>query len=212
MKKTILLFALPVALAILVSCDGLNKNSFDINTLDGRIKQKFSVWAKENVSRKYQIQSISYGKSKTPMDYIYIGTMLSETVGSSGKSTREVETGSSLIMLDNVLDSTYLTTPIRVAKINIIFKEKTYNYYMGLRGDSICTEPKLYRYEALITTHKSGEQYIYDACRDISKAMLLYASSFGATSNKNMNSNEEYYDFWMGLPTYKETMRNIGNK
>ena len=81
---------------------------------------------------------------------------------------------------------------------------------MGLRGDSICTEPKPHRYEALTTTHKGGEQYIYDACRDISNAMLLYASALGANSGKNMNSDEEYYDFWMGLPTYEETLRATG--
>ena len=210
MKKRILIFALPIILAISVSCDNMNNNSFDTNTLEGRIKNDFSVWAKDNVSEKYQIQSISYGKSKTPLDYLYNGTMLSETVGSSGKTTRDVETGSSLIMLENVIDSTYLTTPIRVAKINIVSKEKTYNYYIGLRGDSIYSEPKLNRYEALTTTHKIGEQYIFDACRDISKAMLLYASSLGATSSKNMNSDEEYYDFWMGLPTYEETIRATG--
>lgn len=212
MKKTSILLALPIILAIVASCNGVNDKSFDTNTLEGRIKNDFSVWAKENVSEKYQIQSISYGKSKTPLDYLYNGTMLSETVGSSGKTTRDVETGSSLIMLENVIDSTYLTTPIRVAQINIVSKEKTYNYYIGLRGDSICSEPKLNRYEALTTTHKSGEQYIFDACRDISKAMLLYASSLGATSSKNMNSDEEYYDFWMGLPTYEETIKAIGNK
>lgn len=212
MKKIIILLTLPVILAMSTSCDNANNNSFDTNTIEGRIKQSFSVWAKENVSEKYKIQSISYSKSKTPLDYLYIGTMLCETVGSSGKTTREVETGYSLIMLDNVLDSTYLTTPIRVAKISVVSKAKTHNYYVGLRGDNICTEPKLNRYEALTTTHKSGEQYIYDACRDISKAMLLYASSLGATSSKNINSDDEYYEFWMGLPTYEEAIKAVGNK
>lgn len=210
MKKRILIFALPIILAISASCDNMNNNSFDTNTLEGRIKQNFSVWAKENIGEKYQIQSISYDKSKTPLDYIYIGTMLCESVGSSGKTTHEIETGSSLIMLDNVIDSTYLITPIRVASVNILLKEKAYNYYVGLRGDSICTEPMLLRYEALTTTHKIGEQYIYDACRDISKSLLLYATSLGASTSKNTISDEEYYDLWIGMPTYEEIIRATG--
>ena len=211
MKKIIPLLALPVILAIAASCDRVNNKSFDTNTLEGRIKQNFSVWAKENISEKYKIQSISYGKSKTPLDYLYIGTMLNETVGSSGKSIRDVETGSSLIMLINTHDNTYLTKPIHVAKINIVIKDKKHNYYVGLRGDSICTEPKLHEYEALTKTHNEGEQYIYDACREISKDMFSYASSLQAIPNKTMNS-KEYYDFWIGLPTYEETMKAIGTK
>ena len=209
MKKIILILTLPIILTMSTSCDSVNKKSFDTNTLEGRIKQDFSIWAKDNVTENYQIQSISYGKSKTPLDYLYIGTMLNETVGSSGKSIRDVETGSALIMLYNTQDNTYLTKPIRIAKINIVFKDKKHNYYVGLRGDSICTEPKLHEYEALAKTHNEGEQYIYDACCDISKEMFSYASSLQAIPNKIMNS-KEYYDFWIGLPTYEETLQATG--
>lgn len=212
MKKTIFIFALPFIIAIIASCDSARNNLLDTNTLEGKIEQRFSDWAKDNVSEKYQIQSISYDKSKTPLDYIYVGTMLSETVGSSGKTKQEVETGTTLIMLESIIDSTYLNTPLSVAKIDVYFNNNTYCYYMGLRGDSICTGPLLHGYEALKMIHKEGEQIIYDACQEISINCILYAKSLGATSNSNMNSNEEYYNCWIKHPTYEEAIQAIGNK
>ncbi len=197
MKKAVLVFAIPIIFVIATSCSGIDDKS-----LDGRIKTAFSVWAKKNINGKYKLLSISYDTVGTPLDYLYRGAMLCETVGSSGKSNREVDTGSSLILLENILDSAYLTTPIHIAKISVGINNDTFQYYLGLRGDSIYTEPQLHGYEALRVTQKDGELYIYDACRDISLACLLSAKSQEIVSNSRLNSDEGYYDFWKALPGY----------
>ena len=198
MKKAAFVFAIPIIFVIATSCSGINDNS-----LDGRIKTTFSVWAKENINGKYKLLSISYDTVGTPLDYLYRGAMLCETIGSSGKSNREVDTGSSLILLENILDSAYLTTPIHIAKISVDFNNDTFQYYLGLRGDSIYTEPQLHGYEALRITQRNGEQYIYDACRDISLACLLSTKSQGIISNSRLNSDEGYYNFWISVPGYE---------
>lgn len=178
--------------------------------IDSNVKHSFKIWAKGNIDGRYKITSIKYDTVGVPFDYIYKGYMLNQTVGSSGKSESEGNIASQLISLYGVLDSTYLTTDIIVAKINVKLKENDKMFYIGMRGDSVCTMPKQHAYEALTETHNEGEQKMYEAVREINTNLNSYAKS---NLNIHINENEsddEFYTFWINLPGYEETMKAIG--
>lgn len=176
----------------------------DVTTTDGKIKIVFKEWAKDNLTSKYRIQSISYDTVGCPMDFIFSATMLGQTIGSSGHADSEINIGGGLIMLDCYLDSTLLTRNIHIAKINVKVHDTIQTFYIGMRGDSICTSPQERGYEALSKTHSNGEQRLYDACFEIYTNLDKIAKSNGG-AGRNIGK-EDFYDFWIALPSYEETM------
>ena len=144
------------------------------------------------------------------MDFMFNATMLSQTVGSSGHSESEINIGAGLIGLDCILDSTLLTTDIIIAKIKATIKDSLCIYYIGMRGDSICTSPQEYGYEALIKTHTKGEQRLYDACYEIYCNLNDYAINKTGTRMGRNISKEDYYYFWKSLPSFEESMEQAG--
>lgn len=203
--KRYFLFGTVVAIVLLLSCGNSG------NTIDSNIKQSFKTWAKVNIDSKYKVSSIVYDTVGTPFDYIYNGYMLNQTVGSSGKSDSEGDIASNLIMLEGILDSTYMTTNIIVAKVNVNLKDSDISYYIGIRGDSICTTPKQYAYEALIATHHEGEQKMYEAIREIETNLNSYVNTNLNIHLSENESEDDFYTFWVNLPRYEETMKSIGN-
>lgn len=176
----------------------------DVTTTDGKIKIVFKEWAKDNLTSKYRIQSISYDTVGCPMDFMFSATMLGQTIGSSGHADSEINIGGGLIMLDCYLDSTLLTRNIHIAKIKVKVHDTIQTFYIGMRGDSICTSPQERGYEALGKTHSNGEQRIYDACFEIYTNLDKIAKSNGGAGR--IIGKEDFYDFWIALPSYEETM------
>lgn len=201
-KKT--LFFVTVLFGLLISC------STNDNSIETKIKRSFNSWAKTNIEGKYKIVSILYDTIGTPFDYIYKGFILNQTVGSSGKTDSEGDIASNLIMLDAISDSTYLTKDIIIAEIDLQLKESDIVYYIGIRGDSICSAPKQFAYEALKETHREGEQKMYEAIREIKSNIDSYLNSNSIPCLNDNDSENDFYDFWKKLPGYKETMQALG--
>ena len=188
-----------------VSC-----SNCDDTTTDGKIKKAFKEWSKDNLPTKVNVTSVSYDTVGCPLDFMYSATMLGQTVGSSGHAESEINIGTNLIILDCVLDSSLLTTNIIVAKIKVKIKDSLCTYYIGMRGDSICTSPQEHGYEALVKTHKEGEQRLYDACYEIYSNINAYV--FEKTGRGRRTSKEDYYDFWVSLPSYEEAVNQTRYK
>lgn len=203
--KRAFLFGILVFFGLIVSCNS-NDNSFDIKAI-----QSFNSWAQSNIDGKYRIGSVLYDTVGTPFDYIYKGYMLNQTVGSSGKTEADNNIASNLIMQYAFNDSTYLTKEIIIATINIYLKESDTAFYIGMRGDSICTEPKPYIYEALKETHLKGEQKIYEAVQEVKTNLDSYVNSNSINRLNNNDFEKDFYVFWIGLPGYKETIQALSN-
>ena len=107
-------------------------------------------------------------------------------------------------MLDCYLDSTILTRNIHIAKINVKVHDTPQTFYIGMRGDSICTSPQERAYEALGKTHSEGEQRLYDACFEIYTNLDKVARSNGGVG-RNIGKGD-FYDFWIALPSYEEAL------
>lgn len=140
--------------------------------------------------------------------FMFSATMLGQTIGSSGHADSEINIGGGLIMLDCYLDSTLLTRNIHVAKINVKLHDTIQSFYIGMRGDSICTSPQERGYEALVKTHSNGEQRLYDACFEIYTNLDKIAKRNGG-AGRNIGK-EDFYDFWIALPSYEETLSQTG--
>lgn len=179
-------------------------SNYDDKTTDGKVKKEFGEWSKENMSTKASVKSVSYDTVGCPMDFMFAATMLGQTVGSSGHAESEINIGANQVCLDCILDSSLLTTNILIAKLEVKTKDSICLFYMGIRGDSICTSPQKYGYEALIKTHKKGEQRLYDACYEIYCNLNNYAIE--KTGMGRNISKEDYYNFWISLPSYKESL------
>ena len=179
-------------------------SNIDDTTTDGKVKKAFVEWSKDNLPTKASVKSVSYDTVGCPMDFMFSATMLGQTVGSSGHAESEINIGSNLICLDCILDSTLLTTNLIVAKVEVKIKDSLCTYYIGIRGDSICTSPQKYGYEALIKTHKEGEQRLYDACYEIYCSLNNYMIEKAGRGRGT--SKEDYYDFWISLPSYEEAL------
>ena len=199
------LFGILAIIAILTSCISKEKANDEM-----KIYQIFNSWAKINVQGKYIIKSVVFDTVGTPLDYMYKGYMLNQTVGSSGKTDSEYNIALNQIMLDCVIDSTFMTKEIIVAKITIDLNDKNKSYYLGMRGDSVCTTPKCNAYEALKETHHEGEQRMYEAVREIKTNLNTYVNSQSYIHINNNDSEKAFYDFWIKLPGYAESMRAIG--
>lgn len=198
MKKTLIVWSVAIGL-FAISC-GNNVDS----SIDGNVKRAFNTWAKDNLSTKYRIQSIVYDTVGCPMDFMFSATMLGQTIGSSGHSDSEINIGGGLIMLDCYLDSTLLTKNIHIAEISLLVHDTIETFYVGMRGDSICTSPQKHGYEALFRTHSKGEQRLYDACYEIYCNLNDYAVE--TTGRRRGTSKEDYYEFWISLPSYEEAL------
>ena len=183
-------------------------NNIDDTTTDGKIKKAFLEWSKDNLPTKASVKSVSYDTVGCPMDFMFSATMLGQTVGSSGHAESEINIGTNLIGLDCILDSSFLTTNIIVAKVEVKTRDSICTYYLGMRGDSICTSPQKYGYEALNKTHKEGEQRLYDACYEIYCNLNDYAIEKAGRGRST--SKEDYYDFWISLPSYEEALSQTG--
>lgn len=194
MKKTLLLFTIAL---FVVSC-----NNIDETTIDGKLIKSFTEWAKDNLKGKHSVQAITFDTVGCPMDFMYSATMLGQTIGGSGQTESEINKGSTLIALESVIDSSLLTKKILIAKIQVKINDSIGTYYVGMRGDSICTTPQTHGYDALIKTHHEGEQRIYDACYEILNNLSVYAKERGGR-DKQVNK-EEFYDFWIALPPYQD--------
>ena len=179
-------------------------SNIDDTTTDGKVKKAFVEWSKDNLLTKASVKSVSYDTVGSPMDFMFSAIMLGQTVGSSGHAESEINIGTNLIGLDCILDSSLLTTNIIVAKVEVNKKDSLCTYYIGMRGDSICTSPQKYGYEALIKTHKDGEQRLYDACYEIYCNLNNYMIEKAGRGRGT--SKEDYYDFWISLPSYEEAL------
>lgn len=179
-------------------------SNYDDTTTDGKIKNAFNEWSKDNLPAKVNITTVSYDTVGCPLDFMFSATMLGQTVGSSGHTESEINIGSNLIGLDCVLDSSLLTTSIIVAKIKVKIKDSLCTYYIGMRGDSLCTSPQEHAYEALIKTHHDGEQRLYDACYEIYCNLNDFVIESGGSGRSTTPG--DYYDFWVSLPSYEEAM------
>lgn len=195
-KRFLLIISVLLATA---SCDKI-----DDTTTDGKVKKAFTDWSKNNLPTKINVESVSYDTVGCPMDYMYNATVLGQTVGGSGHTESEINIGIGLISSDCNLDSSLLTTDIIISKINCHIKDSICTYYIGMRGDSICTSPQEHIYEALIKTHKEGEQRIYDACYEI----FCNLNDFVAIikGGEISSTKKDYYEFWVYLPSYEEAM------
>ncbi len=196
MKKTILLITIAL---FVVSCSNI-----DETTIDGKLKKAFAEWAKDNLKEKHSVQAITFDTVGCPMDFMYSATILGQTVGGSGQTEAKINKGSTLIALESVVDSSLLTKNILIAKIQVKINDSIGSYYVGMRGDSICTAPQEHGYDALIKTHIEGEQYIYDACYEILNNLSVYAKERGGRDKQF--SKEEFYDFWIALPPYQDAL------
>lgn len=195
-KRFLLIFAI---VSFVASCSNINDS-----TMDRKVKKAFVEWTKDNLQTKASVKSVSYDTVGCPMDFLFSATMLGQTVGASGHTESEINIGTGLIGLDRILDSSLLTTNILIAKLKVKTRDSICTFYMGIRGDSICTPPQKYGYEALIKTHKEGEQRLYDACYEIYCNLNDYIIE--KTGRGRSTSKEDYYDFWISLPSYEEAL------
>ncbi len=190
---------------IAIVCFVSSCNSIDDSTTDGKVKKAFLEWAKVNLPTRAKVKSVSYDTVGCPMDFMFSATMLRQTVGCSGHAESEINIASSLIGLDCILDSSTLTTNILIAKIEAQTSDSICTYYMGMRGDSVCTSPQIHGYKALIKTHKKGEQRLYDACYEIYCNLNDYVIEKAGRGRST--SKEGYYEFWVSLPSYEEALK-----
>ena len=188
---------------IVTSC-----SNFDDTTTDGKVKKAFGEWSKENLPTKASVKSVLYDTVGCPMDYMFSATMLGQTVGGSGHAESEINIGSGLIGIDCILDSSLLTTNIFIAKLEVRTRDSICTFYMGMRGDSICTSPQKHNFEALVKTHKEGEQRLYDACYEIYCNLNDYAIAKAGMGRST--SKEDFYNFWVSLPSYEEALGQTG--
>lgn len=188
---------------IVVSCSNI-----DEKTTDGKVNKAFGEWSKEKLPTKASVKSVSYDTVGCPMDFMFSATMLGQTVGGSGHTESEINIGTGLIGLDCILDSSLLTTNIMIAKIEVNMRDSVCTFYIGMRGDSICTSPQRYGYEALVKVHKEGEQRLYDACYEIYCNLNDYVIE--KTGRGRSTSKDDFYDFWVSLPSYEEALSQTG--
>ncbi|MBR2250393.1 MAG: hypothetical protein IJ844_07800 [Prevotella sp.] len=186
-------------ITFIVACN----NNADNTTIDGKVKKAFVEWSNDNLPKKATVKTVSYDTVGCPMDFMYKATMLGQMVGSSGHAESEINIGNGLIAIDCILDSTMLGTNILIANVNVKIKDSLYTYYVGMRGDSICTTPQEHEYEALIKTHTEGEQRLYDACYEIFCNLKYAVKKTGIGMSTSM---KDYYNFWLFLPSYEEAL------
>lgn len=194
-----------VCLIIIAFC-AFSCTSHSDSSIDRNVKKTFSDWAINNVKDKYRFISITYDTIGCPMDFMFKSTVLGETVGSSGHAESELEFGGLGIILAGAVDSTFLEKDIFIANIKINISDLEQTYYIGIRGDSICTVPKVERYEALKETHIEGEQRVYDACYEIYQNLNNYVVEKGGVGLST--SEDGFYDFWKSMPSYEEMARD----
>lgn len=205
MKKVLKIWLFAVVF-FTVSCNSIS--SIDDSTIDGNVRKTFVEWSKGNINTKYSLKTITYDTVGCPMDFMFSATMLEQTVGATGQTESEINKGLNLIGFESVLDSSFLTTNIHIANVQVQINDSICTYYIGMRGDSICTTPQKHGYEALVKTHHEGEQHLYDACNEIFINLGAYAREKGGSNSEI--SKDDFYSFWINLPSYKEYKGALG--
>ena len=186
-------------ITFIVACN----NNADDSTIDGMVKKSFVEWSKDNLPKKATVKTVSYDTVGCPVDFMDRAIMLLETVGSSGHAESEMNIGNFLILGDGIHDTTMLGTNILIANVNVKIKDSLFTYYIGMRGDSICTTPQEHEYEALIKTYTEGEQRLYDACYEIFCNFKYAVKKTGIGISTSM---KDYYNFWLSLPSFEEAL------